>query len=172
MFVNGQILAHYTSADLMVPQVQACTGVAVAGELCSLLERGGRVSDGLGLHNKVIAREKLAMTTIMPGWALPHARIKDASQLCFALGRSKEPLDWFGTKGAEVRLVFLFVIPENEAGIYLKVLSALAKLGQNKESTQKLLDAPDGQTMFKILRGFSFSKSTTRHEYSVPSTTV
>jgi mannitol/fructose-specific phosphotransferase system IIA component (Ntr-type) len=164
-------LSHYTSADLIVPQLLARTGSAVVGELCAVLERHDRVSDCLGLYNQVIAHENLSPTILMTGCALPHARLQGASQLSFALGRSRERLDWFGAKSAEVRLVFLFAVPESEAGLYLKVLSLLAKLGQDRKRMQKLLEAPDGETMFEILRGSNFTKSVTKHEYSVSSTT-
>src|SRR5215475_13729163 len=143
-------LAHYTSADLIVPQLHARTGSAVVGELCAVLERHDRVSDCLGLYNQVIAHENLSPTILMTGCALPHARLQGASRLSFALGRSEERLDWFGAKGADVRLVFLFVVPESEAGLYLKVLSALARLGRDRQRMQKLFDAPDRETMFEI----------------------
>ena len=164
-------LSHYTSADLIVPQLLARTGSAVVGELCAVLERHDRVSDCLGLYNQVIAHENLSATILTKDCALPHARLTGAAQLSFALGRSREPLDWFGAKSANVRLVFLFVVPESEAGLYLKVLSAFARLGQDRERMQKLLTAPDGETMFEILRGSNFPKSATKHEYSVSSTT-
>jgi mannitol/fructose-specific phosphotransferase system IIA component (Ntr-type) len=170
--VGEMTLAHYTSADLVVPQLHARTGSAVVGELCAVLERHERLSNCLGLYNQVIAHENLSPTIIIPGCALPHARIQGESQLSFALGRSQERLDWFGAKGADVRLVFLFVVPESEAGLYLKVLSALAQFGRDKERVQKLLDAPDGQTMFEILRASNFPKPVNKHEYSVSSTTL
>jgi PTS system nitrogen regulatory IIA component len=169
--MSEMTLAHYTSADLIVPQLHACTGSAVVGELCAVLESRDRVTDCLGLYNHVIAHENLNPTIIIPGCALPHARIQGESQLSFALGRSQSRLDWFGAKNAEVRLVFLFVVPESEAGLYLKVLSTFARFGQDRERVRKLLDAPDAQTMFEIFRGANFPKSVTKHEYSVPSTT-
>ena len=113
-------LAHYTTADLIVPQLHARTGSAVVGELCAVLERHDRVSNCLGLYNQVMAHENLSPTIIM--------------------------------------------VPESEAGLYLKVLSALARLGQDRERMQKLLNAPDGGAMLEVLREGNFPKSVTKHE--------
>ncbi len=84
-------------------------------------------------------------------------------------------MDWFGARATEVRFVFLLVIPESAAGIYLNVLSALARLSRDKELSRRLSGSPDAHGIFEVLSEIplktNFSKSVTKHEYSIPSTT-
>ena len=133
-----------------MPVLRSRDAAGVVAELCSTLQRQGRVSDLLPFYHAVISHEALSSTVISPGWALPHARIAGIPQLAFTLGRTAEPLPWFG--GEPVSLVFLFAVPECDAGTYLSLLAGLAKLGQDEARLERLVDAPDSETMFELLR--------------------
>ena len=60
-------------------------------------------------------------------------------------------MDWFGHSGNRVRLVFLFAVPETDGASYLTLISGLAKLSQQPRQADRLLQAPDSETMFDIL---------------------
>ncbi len=145
-------LAHYTSPELIVPQLQSRGTAAVLAELCSGLERTGRVADLLTFYNAVVSHERLSSTAMPPGWALPHARIKGLPRLSFTLGRSATPLDWQEAGGPGVSLVFLFAVPEEDGASYMNLLSALAKFSQDPVRWQALLYAADSQSMFETLQ--------------------
>jgi mannitol/fructose-specific phosphotransferase system IIA component (Ntr-type) len=144
-------VADYTEPSLMLPLLRSRDAAGVTAEICSALQRQGRVSDLLPFYHAVISHEALSSTVISPGWALPHARIAGIPQLSFALGRTAEPLPWFG--GELVSLVFLFAVPESDAAAYLSLIAGLAKLGQDHGLLERLGDAPDDRTMFEVLRG-------------------
>jgi mannitol/fructose-specific phosphotransferase system IIA component (Ntr-type) len=72
-------------------------------------------------------------------------------QLSFALGRTAEPLTWFGTSSKPVRIVFLSAVPESGAEEYLNLVSGFAKLSRDRFYAEQLLDAPDAQALFEIL---------------------
>lgn len=143
-------LADFTSATLMVPELHTRTATGVIAELCSMLQRQGRLSDSARFYDAVLRRELLCTTAIEPGWALPHARLKEISQLSFALARSSQPLVWLGGLGPQT--VFLFAVPEAEAKTYLNVVSAVARLTQSPALLEQLRRAPDGEAMFAVLR--------------------
>jgi mannitol/fructose-specific phosphotransferase system IIA component (Ntr-type) len=143
-------LADYTAPSLMLPFLRSRDATSVTAELCSTLERQGRVSDLLPFYHGVISHEALSSTVISPGWALPHARVAGIPQLSFVLGRAAEPLTWFG--GEPVTMVFLFAVPESEAATYLKLLAALARLSGDHLRLERMADAHDSQTMFNVLR--------------------
>jgi mannitol/fructose-specific phosphotransferase system IIA component (Ntr-type) len=144
-------LANYTSPALLVPELKSNTATGVIAELCSLLQQQGRLSDCKEVCDAVITRELLSPTSIPPGWALPHARLKGLAQISFALARSPQPLVWFGEGGIRPQLVFLFVIPEAEAKTYLNLISALARLSQDPTLLGQLRFARDSETMFSVL---------------------
>jgi mannitol/fructose-specific phosphotransferase system IIA component (Ntr-type) len=147
----GNTLADYTEPSLMVPRLSGRDAATLTGELCSTLHRKGRISDLRGFYDAVISRESLSSTAMVPGWAVPHARLAGISQLSFALGRSEEPLAWFGGKPANT--IFLFAVPETEAAAYLTLISGLAKLSQDRLRLERLADASDSQAMFEVLQG-------------------
>jgi mannitol/fructose-specific phosphotransferase system IIA component (Ntr-type) len=145
-------IAHYTSPGLIVPQLRTRSTPAVIGELCSQLQREGRVEDLLSFYNGVVSHECLSSTAMQPGLALPHARVKGLSRLSFALGRSATPLNWVGANGLEVKLVFLFAVPERDGAEYITLLSGLAKLSQDPLRWQSLLEATDSHALFEVLQ--------------------
>ena len=144
-------LADYTSPALMVPELQSKTAAGVIAELCSVLQRQGRLNDSAAFYEAVMRRELLSTTSFAPGWALPHARLKGLRQLSFVLARSSQPLVWSGETGFRPQTVFLFAVPEEEAKTYLNVIAAVTKLNQNTDLLEQLQHAPDGKTMFGVL---------------------
>ena len=142
-------MADYTEPSLLLPLLRNRDAAAVTAELCSTLQRQGRISDLLPFYHAVISHEALSSTVISPGWALPHARIPEIPRLSFALGRTAEPLAWFG--GEPVNMIFLFAVPESDASSYLSLIAGLEKLGQDRLRMHRLADAPDCGTMFEVL---------------------
>jgi len=151
-------VADYTDPSLIVPLLRSRDAAAVTAELCSTLQRQGRINDLLPFHHAVITHESVSGTVISPGWALPHARLAGIAGLTFALGRTAEPLAWFG--GEPVCMVFLFAVPESEAMAYLSLIAGLARLGQDRLRLERLGDAPDSLTMFEVLREIPLPKRT------------
>jgi mannitol/fructose-specific phosphotransferase system IIA component (Ntr-type) len=149
-------VADFTESSLMVPLLRSRDAAAVVAELSSTLERQGRINDLLPFYHGVISHEALSATVISPGWAMPHARVAGIPQLCFALGRTAEPLVWFG--GEPVNMVFLFAVPEREAATYLSLLAGLARLSEDHLCLERLADAHDGREMFEALRGVPLPK--------------
>lgn len=163
MFDTVTTIAHYTTTGLIIPQLRGRGATAVIGELCSTLAREGKVTDLLPFYNAVLSLEQLSSTATPRGWALPHARVKGLECPAFAVGRSDEPLDWFGREG--IRLVFLFAVPENDSEDYRMVLSGLARLSRTPALREALLQAPDSNAILEILRQMQ-----TRHPRPTPAT--
>ncbi|MCX6916513.1 MAG: PTS sugar transporter subunit IIA [Verrucomicrobia bacterium] len=149
-------VADYTEPSLMLPLLRRRDAAAATAELCSLLQRLGRISDLLPFYHAVLSHESLSSTAISPGWAMPHARLAGISQLSFALGRTAEPLAWFG--GEPVSLVFLFAVPECDGGAYLNLIASLARLSQDRLRLARLADAPDSRSMFEVLQEIPLPK--------------
>jgi mannitol/fructose-specific phosphotransferase system IIA component (Ntr-type) len=149
-------VADYTEPLLMVPLLRSRDAAGVTAELCSMLERQGRITDLLPFYHAIISHEAVSSTAMSPGWALPHARIAGIPHLCFAVGRTAEPLVWFG--GEPVSLVFLFAVPQNQAAAYLNLIAGLAKLSEDHARLERLADAPDSETMFEVLREIPLPK--------------
>jgi len=145
-------LDDFTSADLMVPQLQGRDAATVIRELCSVLQRAARVPDLLPFYHAALNREFLLSTAMEYGLAFPHARVIGLSRLSFALGRSAEPLLWVPKGRPPVRLVFLCAVPATEATAYLLLSSGLARLAKEPRWLKTLLETDGARGMLDALR--------------------
>lgn len=102
-------------------------------------------------YDAVMARELISPTSFVPGWALPHARLRGLRQLSFTLARCPQALTWFGNPGASVQTVLLFAIPDAEAKTYLNLIASVARLTQSPELLDQLDRSRDAETMLKVL---------------------
>lgn len=145
-------VADYTTPALMVPELQARTHTEAIAELCSLLERAGRLPDAAAFREAVLKREQLSSTATTHGWALPHGRLNGLPRLSFALARSSKPFAWSADAFGPVHTVFLFATPEAEAKNYLTLICAVARMTQRSALVEQLRRAADAAAMFSLLQ--------------------
>ncbi len=85
-----------------------------------------------GLEPEVIEKDVMLRESVMPtvvgaGLAVPHARMAAVKDLVVTMALSRDGID-FGVEGIPpVKVTILLLTPEDEPGIHLQVLSALAK---------------------------------------------
>jgi fructose PTS system EIIBC or EIIC component len=143
-------LAEFTRPALILPQLRGQDATAVIGEMCAALLREGCIHDEAAFRTAVLNRESRCNTAMAPGWAMPHVRGSELPRLCFALGRTAQPLDWFG--GVErVQTVFVLAVPDSQGMAYLNLISGLASLSGDTLRLERLHRAADSQAMFEVL---------------------
>lgn len=145
------MISNFFSPRSIIPQLRGTDGASVIQELSDLLAKENRFLNPANFLRAVLARESLNATAMSPGWALPHARIAGLPHIVFAVGRSANPLAWFGHHGDSVHVVFLFAVPERDSGAYLSLISGLARFSQNEALVRKLRDAPDALAISELL---------------------
>ena len=99
-------------------------------------------------HEAMLAREATVSTYMGNLLAIPHGTndAKDeirSSALSFV--RYAQPIDWDGN---EVRFVVGIAGVNNE---HLEILSKIAIIFSEEDEVQKLLDAPDAQSLYALL---------------------
>ncbi len=154
----SKTLADFTDPELLVSQLHCPTANSALIELCSLLQRKGRIDNSTAFYAAILARESLSPTCFLPGWAFPHARLKELPELCFALARTAEPVKWIGEAQALVHTIFLFAVPEHAGKAYLELVSTIARFTQNRDLCAALNRAADTAAMFHVLQQVSFYK--------------
>jgi mannitol/fructose-specific phosphotransferase system IIA component (Ntr-type) len=95
--------------------------------LSCLIEAIPSLPAGTDVAGLVMAREKTSNTTIGMGWACPHARIAFEGDLFCAIGWSPTGIDYGIPNGPLVRLIVMYLVPENQKNYYLKEVSMLAR---------------------------------------------
>ena len=98
---------------------------------------------GVDVVAAVRARELAGNTGLGMEWACPHARIPGEGDLLCAIGWSPVGIDYGAVDGRAVRMVIMYLVPENQRNTYLKEVSMLAKSLTGDERFQHLESATD-----------------------------
>jgi mannitol/fructose-specific phosphotransferase system IIA component (Ntr-type) len=155
---SAPALADFTCEALILPQLQARDLAGAILELSRLFPLGGPGWDAVKLNRLALEREQ-QMSTAMPfGAAFPHVRANVCPRLQFALGRSAKPFAWGGRGAPEVRFVFLNAVPAGDAMGYLKLVSAMARLGKDPTLLERFKTAAGAGEILGLLRGISVRK--------------
>lgn len=97
-------------------------------------------------------REQYGTTGIGNGVAIPHGRIKGINDIIIVLSTLKTPVDYESIDGEGVKLVFLLIVPEGNNLIYLKLLSQISIICNDKAIRTKLMEANGNEEILSILR--------------------
>ena len=153
-------VVDFLSPDAILPALAGATKSAVLAEMSSFLcgrllagsgQNAQSAIDAQALCRVLEERELLASTAIGDGIAIPHGKLDTVDILMGVLGRSVPGLDFDSIDGKPTHLVFMLVAPTASTGVHLKALARLSRLFRDALFRQRLIDAPDGDAMFKII---------------------
>jgi len=102
----------------------------------------------------IIRREAKMSTGIKRGIAIPHAKTNFTSGVIGVLGISDRGIDYESLDGEPVRMLFLLVSSEEDAGTHLSVLKKIATLVENPDFYRDACAADDSDKVNKVLRGY------------------
>lgn len=91
-------------------------------------------SEQLDLSASVQAREAALNTQLAPGWAAPHAFLKNTSEVVCVFGRSKSGIEWGRPELGRVHFVSFFIGNQENHDLYLKVLAKLTEVMRDTDS--------------------------------------
>jgi mannitol/fructose-specific phosphotransferase system IIA component (Ntr-type) len=154
-------LADFTSPGLIIPHLRGEEAASAIKELSQVLQLEKRVPDLLPFYQAALNREFMVSTHMESGIAFPHARVPGLKQVCFALGRSDEPLGWGPNAARSVRLVFLIAVPATDATEYLLLISGLARLSRDSGLVARLHTARDTFQILETLQQVRLRTNTT-----------
>jgi PTS system fructose-specific IIC component len=164
----GELATVVQHPGLMIPELTADSKIPAIKELVDRLHEHDVVDDNLAFLQAVLERETLQSTVVGNGQvALPHARGRMVRGLGMALGRTKTPIGFpSGDDRHEVGLICLIAIPANAPGLYLKLLSALARVFQDAAFRAELGKAESAEHMQQLLaRKMELSSSIPPYPY-------
>jgi mannitol/fructose-specific phosphotransferase system IIA component (Ntr-type) len=144
-------LADFTSEALIIPQLQTRNMAGAIQELSHAFPRTDARWDAQKLNQAALEREQQMTTAMEFGAAFPHVRSIFCLRLQFALGRAPGPFTWGPTGSLTVQFVFLNAIPANDALGYLKLLSAMARLGKEPALLEQFKAAANAKDLMELL---------------------
>ena len=124
---------------------------ALLRELVDLVMGPGHESQTDEVLRAVLERETVLSTGIGGGVAIPHAKTDAVSSLRIAAGRTRQGVEYDALDGEPVRLCFLLVGPESDAGGHVKALSRIARVVRRESVRAQLEQATDAEEFLRVL---------------------
>jgi len=147
-------LGDILGVNNILPDLQAADRWQAIDELIGNLVATGKIK---AEHRDAIAavvkkRETSMSTGIGFGIGIPHASTELITEVVGALARSKKGCSFEALDGNPVSIIVLFLVPQGQFQKHLHTLAGIAKLLHKAEFRAALEQAPDAETMLKIIR--------------------
>lgn len=151
---NSMDLGDILGPSNILPEMQAADRWQAIDELIGALVASGKIQPQ---HREAIAavvkkRETSMSTGIGFGIGIPHASTDLIPEVVAALGRSKKGMNFDALDNQPVNLVMLFLVPQGQFQKHLHTLASIAKILHKAEFRQALEQAPDAETMLRVIK--------------------
>lgn len=145
-------LLEILDRDGVIPALTGRDKRSVLAELAAkAAARSGGAIGAETLLDRLLAREGDRSTGIGAGVAVPHGKAT-LSKMVAVFGRSADGVEFGADDKQPVRLFFALAVPENQPGCHLAALARIARLLKSEQFRQRLLDAPDGDSLYAAIR--------------------
>ncbi len=103
------------------------------------------------VFERLLERERLGSTGLGHGIALPHARLKDVSEVLGAFVQTAQGVDYDAADGEPVDLAFALLVPEAAHEEHLHLLAHLASLFSDARVRARLREARSAAELLQVL---------------------
>ena len=136
-------------SSIRVP-LQARDKPGVLRELATLIMpgSGGPLEEVL---SAILDRERQFPKGIGYGVAVPHGKCPALSGLGAVAGTTPDPVAYETVDGTPVRIFFMLVGPESEAGAHVKAISRISRLVRHELVRAHLLEARTPEEFHRVL---------------------
>ena len=111
--------------------------------------------DAEGIKKALIEREKSMSTGIGNGIAIPHCSTPKVSSIAAVMALVPKGLNFEAIDNEPVKIVILLVVPKDKLSQHIKTLANIAKLMNNTELREKLLELKTADTILKTLKQYT-----------------
>ncbi|MGH7213300.1 MAG: PTS sugar transporter subunit IIA [Tepidisphaeraceae bacterium] len=137
-------------ANIKVPLLSKTKTEAI-GELVTLLEQNGELTDAKKVLDAVLERETTRTTGIGNGLAIPHGKCTGTDHLTMAIGKPATPIDFQAIDGRPVSLIWLLSSPPDKTGPHIHALARISRLMTIDKFRQALGAATTPQEIYDIV---------------------
>ena len=120
-------------------------------QMCSLMEKSGKLTDKEAYMKQVFAREEEGTTGIGEGIAIPHGKCSAVKAPGLAAMVIRNGVDFEALDDEPVKLIFLIAAPNTKDNVHLDVLSKLSVLMMNEGFVDALLKAKTVDEFLKVI---------------------
>ena len=114
--------------------------------------RSGKILNKEKVSESVFEREKLVSTGVGKGFAIPHGKTDEISDVTAAFGITKTPIDFDSIDSEPVKFIFLLIGKDSLLNTHIKLLSRISRIMNNDKFRDKLEDAKDSREVLELFR--------------------
>lgn len=145
-----KICCYFGKEDISI-DLSGGTKEQVLAELVSCLVLKRPALDRENILRILLERERLGSTGIGDGVAIPHGKVPGLEAPLLAVGRSVAGVDFNSLDGRPVNILFLLIVPEEAAGLHLKLLARISRLLKDPVLRKGLLESADAASIYEII---------------------
>jgi PTS system nitrogen regulatory IIA component len=123
---------------------------AVLLELLRLLAHKRDIGSVEEAYKAVLERENDIPTIVGRGIAMPHVRLDALDNIIVGMATSKKGIIYAGRIDNPIKLIILTLIPKKQPGVYLRVVSSLAKICQDPASADIIAELPTPEDVWRF----------------------
>lgn len=133
-------LHEYCIRDAILCEMEAASKDDVVKQLVDALAAAKAIpkTKATAIRKEIIERETRASTGIGGGIGIPHTRTSNAKNLCIAIGKVDEGIEFGAVDGERVRVVLLIVSPDNSAEEHLRVMKSIVSMVRDPYQCKRL----------------------------------
>jgi PTS system nitrogen regulatory IIA component len=144
-------IAEYTDLRY-IKFVESTEKNSVLEELASVFNEGEVCTSRKQLIHALKERERMMSTGIGFGIAIPHAKIAQVKKLTFAMGISKNGIEFDSMDGKPVYLIILVAAGEDQHKQYLSIMSSIMTLLKDEITKEKIINSESTEEIFEIIK--------------------
>lgn len=145
-------IVELLSESFIIEELKGASKEEIINEVVDLFKDDNRVLDLEKVREAVLEREKIMSTGVGKGFAIPHGKTNNVTDILAAFGKTKRPIDYKSLDNQPVHLVFLLVGKDNLVSTHIKLLSRISRMMNKDEFRNKLIDASGKNEILEIFR--------------------
>ena len=145
-------ISDILTEDVLEIRLAAKDKTEAINKMVDLANKSGKILDLEKVRTVVFEREKLVSTGVGKGFAIPHGKSDDISDIVAAFAILSEPVDFDSIDSEKVQYIFLLVGKDSMLNKHIKLLSRISRLMNKDEFRNTLLTAKNKSELLQIFR--------------------
>ena len=121
-------------------------------KMIGIAARSGKIIDKEKVVECVFEREKLVSTGVGKGFAIPHGKTDEISDVTASFAILKDPIDFDSIDSEPVKFVFLLVGKDSLLNTHIKLLSRISRIMNNDKFRDKLDEAKTSKEVLGLFQ--------------------
>lgn len=145
-------ISDILTEDVLAIRLDAKDKTDAINKMVDLANLSGKITDVEKVRAVVFEREKLVSTGVGKGFAIPHGKSDDISEIVAAFAVLAEPIDFDSIDSEKVIFIFLLVGKDSMLNTHIKLLSRISRLMNKDEFRESLLKAQSKAELLQIFK--------------------